>query len=62
LKAGRSNVNELTKEILAGANIEISLAQLDAEYSLLSVQAAAAVSQTCGILMLCELINKPFLE
>ena len=62
LKAGRSNVNELTKEILAGANIEISLAQLDAEYSLLSVQAAAVVSQTCGILMLCELINKPFLE
>ena len=62
LKAGRSNVNELTKEILAGANIEISLAQLDAEYSLLSVQTAAVVSQTCGILMLCELINKPFLE
>ena len=62
LKAGRSNVNELTKEILAGANIEISLARLDAEYSLLSVQTAAAVSQTCGILMLCELINKPFLE
>ena len=62
LKAGRSNVKELTKEILAGANIEMALVKLEAEYSLLSVQTAAVVSQSCGILMLCKLINKPLLQ
>lgn len=57
LKAGRSDISELAKEILAGAKTEIALAQLKVEYLSQSITAAGVTGQTCGLFILCNLIN-----
>lgn len=57
LKAGRSDIKELAKEILAGAQNEIALVQLKSEYLSQSLTATAVTNQTCELFTLCSLIN-----
>ena len=53
LKAGRSNVIDLAKEILAGAQAEIALIDLNTEYFLKSISSLSATNQTCVLFNLC---------
>ena len=57
LKAGRSDISELAKEILAGAQTEIALIQLKSEYLSQSLTAAAVTGQTCKLFTLCAQIS-----
>ena len=57
LKAGRSDISELAKEILAGAQTEIALIQLKSEYLSQSLSAAAVTGQTCKLFTLCAQIS-----
>ena len=60
LKAGKTNIKELTKEILVSAKTEIELVQLDAEQASKRIETTAVTSQSCGLLLICELIKKTF--
>ena len=62
LKAGRSDIKELAKEILAGAQNEIALLQLKSEYLSQSLTATSVTNRTCGLLSLCSLIEKDLPE
>jgi hypothetical protein len=53
LKAGRSNVIDLAKEILAGAQSEIALIDLNTEYFLKSISSLSATNRTCVLFNLC---------
>ena len=62
LRAGRSNISEIAKEIFVGAQTEIALVKLKSEYLSQSIEASAMTSQTCRLFNLCDLINRRLQE
>ena len=58
LKAGRSNVIDLAKEILAGAQTEIALIDLKSEYFLKSISSLSATNRTCVLFNLCGSLTR----
>ena len=57
LKAGRSDISRLAREILSKAQAEIELVQLEARYLSERVNAQSSSGQTCRLLSLCDTIT-----
>ena len=57
LKAGRSDISRLAREILSKAQAEIELVQLEARYLSERVNAQSSSGQTCNLFSLCDLIK-----
>jgi len=57
LKAGRSDISRLAREILSKAQAEIELVQLEARYLSERVNAQSSSGQTCRLFSLCDTIK-----
>ena len=57
LKAGRSDISRLAREILSKAQAEIELVQLEARYLSERVNAQSSSGQTCRLFSLCDAIK-----
>jgi hypothetical protein len=56
IRAGRSDISLLAKQLLSSAKTEIALAQLDYEYLSQILSAVAVTGQTCELINLCQAI------
>ena len=57
IRAGRSDISLLAKQLLSSAKTEIALAQLDYEYLSQILSAVAVTGQTCELINLCQAIS-----
>ena len=57
LKAGRTDVSRLAREILSKAQAEIALEQLEARYLSEKINAEASTGQVCRLFSLCDTIK-----
>ena len=57
LKAGRSDISRLAREILSKAQAEIELVQLEARYLSERVNAQSSSGQTCWLFSMCDTIK-----
>jgi outer membrane protein TolC len=57
LKAGRTDVSRLAREILSKAQAEIALEQLEARYLSEKINAEASTGQICRLFSLCDTIK-----